>query len=304
MRAGVSDRGTGENRRRARNVPASGARSGRRGDAARLFSSRGRGGKERCGISQGVCPPPRVGGDARARRASRHSPVRVGSAAASHGSLSWNTSLHAGPSASRYPAVGPCVLASRGAATWCIFHGNTQFSSCGAARGLLIARANESRPQEFDWSDGTVCDWRKFLHGRNRAKQTVIRGVDFNIGCRDKVLVAVGSRHAPISDNLHLSRSRLSSFLTSGPSERGPRRTAHCRGAPFLLSPHARIHTYHAGRPRVIRAEHRAIERAATREVVPAEQPKSRRCSTIRQGCLLRAGAARGRLHDDVRRGE
>ena len=195
MRAGVSDRGTGETRRRARNIPASGARSGRRGDAARLFSSRGQGGKERCGISQGVCPPPRVGGDARARRASRHSPVRVGSAAASHGSLSWNTSLHAGPSASRYPAVGPCVLASRGAATWCIFHGNTQFSSCGAARGLLIARGsaeNESRPQEFDWSNGTVCDWRIFWCGRKRAKQTVIRGVEFNqtsvavkgFGCR------------------------------------------------------------------------------------------------------------------------
>ena len=40
-------------------------------------------------------------------------------------------------------------------------------SSCGAARGLLIARANESRPQEFDWSDGTVYDWRKFCMGGN-----------------------------------------------------------------------------------------------------------------------------------------
>ena len=72
-----------------------------------------RGGKGTCGISRGVCPPPtfNVGG---ARRAVGYSPVRVGSAAASHGTLSWNTSLLAEPSAARYPAVGPCVLASPG----------------------------------------------------------------------------------------------------------------------------------------------------------------------------------------------
>ena len=163
------------------------------------FPAAGGGERKGAGSRRACVPRGAQGGRARARRASRHSPVRVGSAAASHGSLSRNTSLHAGPSASRYPAVGPCVLASRGAATWYIpdLYSSVTPSSvrAGAARGLLIARGsaeNESRPQEFDWSNGTVCDWRIFWCGRKRAKQTVIRGVEFNqtsvavkgFGCR------------------------------------------------------------------------------------------------------------------------
>ena len=84
------------------------------------FPAAGGGERKGAGSRRACVPRGAQGGRARARRASRHSPVRVGSAAASHGSLSRNTSLHAGPSASRYPAVGPCVLASRGAATWYI----------------------------------------------------------------------------------------------------------------------------------------------------------------------------------------
>lgn len=138
---------------------------------APIFQPRAGGKGEVRDLAGRVSPAAGRGGRARARRASRHSPVRVGSAAASHGSLSWNTSLHAGPSASRYPAVGPCVLASRGAATWCIFHGNTQFSSCGAARGLLIARRTSLGLRNLTGAMGRSVTGEKFCMGgigRNR----------------------------------------------------------------------------------------------------------------------------------------